>query len=69
MQIINYTIEKNGLSFSDAIILEDDVIISEIELETLKQIRFDNWYTVITTPYIEPPIDESIINEALNNGS
>ena len=67
MQIINFTIEKNGLSFSDAIILEDDVIISEIELETLKQSRFNTWYTVITTPYIEPPIDE-IINEELNNG-
>jgi hypothetical protein len=33
--------------------------MSEADIEAMKQQRFDNWYTIITTPVdvIEPPVD------------
>lgn len=37
------------LIFRDALHLPDDHTYSDIELEAMKQSRFDNWYTAITT--------------------
>ena len=50
MKSIEFTIQKDGLTYSDAIVFDDDVELSEDEIETIKQQRFDNWYKVITTP-------------------
>jgi hypothetical protein len=64
MKSIEYSIKSNGLSFSDAIVLEDDVFLSDLEIEQIKQTRFDNWYKVITTPAVEnvePILTEEII--------
>ena len=46
---IDFTI--NG--FSDALILEDEHSFSDVEIEAMKQARYDNWYAFINTPSIE----------------
>lgn len=53
MKSYPFTIKKGQLEYSDAIIVEDDVELTEQELEALKQERFDNWYAIITAPPIE----------------
>jgi len=46
----SFEIEKNGYKFSDALVMlksEHDSLTEE-EISTLKQARFDNWYAIIT---------------------
>ena len=47
---INFEITQNGYTLRDALVLPDDHTLTDSEIENLKQQRFDNWYTVITTP-------------------
>lgn len=48
MKSIDFEITKDGLSFKDAIVLEDDVVLTDAEIEAMKQARFDNWYAIVT---------------------
>jgi hypothetical protein len=57
--IIDFVITQNNHTFSDALILADDHTFTDEEIEAMKQARFDNWYTIITTPAGElAPVDE-----------
>ena len=57
---IDFEITQNGYTFKDAIVLPDDHTMTDDEIEALKQKRFDNWYTIITTPVdIEWQVDEN----------
>lgn len=47
---INFIIEQNGEKFADALHLENDHTFTNEQIETMKQERFDNWYTFINTP-------------------
>lgn len=57
MVTVNFTFnsEKYG-QFSDALHLPDDHGLSDVEIEALKQQRFDSWLNFITTP----PQDEEV---------
>ena len=52
---IDFVIEQNGERFADALYLEDDHAFTDEQIETMKQARFDNWYTLINTPTEEVP--------------
>ena len=54
---IDFTIEKDGLIFSDAIVLPDDHGLSDAEIEAMKQARFDAWHAVVTAPSEEEPVE------------
>lgn len=62
MKKIDYIIEKDGLVFSDAIILNDNETLSDEDIELIKKTRFDNWYKVITTTLIDDVIYEEIVD-------
>lgn len=51
---IDFTIEKDGLTFADAIVLPDDHGLTDAQIEAMKQARFDAWYAVVTAPSDEP---------------
>lgn len=48
--IIDFEMTQNGYTLRDALVLPDDHNLTDAEIETMKQERFDNWYTIITTP-------------------
>jgi len=50
---IDFEIQQNGYTLKDAIILPDDHGLDEIEIDAIKQQRFDNWYAVVTTHPVE----------------
>jgi hypothetical protein len=56
--IIDFVITQNNHTFSDALILPDDHTYTDAEIEVMKQARFDNWYTIITTPVENPNPDQ-----------
>jgi hypothetical protein len=56
---IDFTITQNGYTYSDALFVEDE---TPEQIEAMKQARFDNWYTIITTP-VENPNPEELISE------
>lgn len=47
-----FTIEQNGMSFSDAIVLPQDEYnkLGDQDIETIKQQRFDAWQQVLKNP-------------------
>jgi hypothetical protein len=51
---IDFQITKDNLTFKDAIVLEDNHGLSDMEIETMKQKRFDDWYAIVTAPSEEP---------------
>lgn len=54
MIIINFEITQHGYTLRDALVLPDDHTFTDEQLEEMKQQRFDNWYTIITTPHENP---------------
>lgn len=50
---ITFEISKNGHTFKDAIVLPDDHVLTDAEIEAIKQKRFDDWYAIITAPQEE----------------
>jgi len=50
---IDFELTQNGYTLKDAIILPDDHELTDVEIEAIKQQRFDNWYAVVTTPPVE----------------
>lgn len=55
--IIPFEITQNKYTLRDALHLEDDHTFTDVEIEQMKQARFDNWYAVITTPVENPNPD------------
>jgi hypothetical protein len=56
---IDFTITQHGYTYSDALFVEDETLE---QIEAMKQARFDNWYTIITTP-IDPNYVEEVSTE------
>lgn len=56
---IDFTI--NG--FSDALNLPDDHSLSNQEIESMKQSRYDAWYAIVTNPVLAETIVETPIEE------
>jgi len=57
---IDFSFSSQYGTFSDALHLPDDHGLSDEQIETLKQQRFDNWIAVITAP----PTEETPSEEA-----
>ena len=47
---IPFEITQNGYTLRDALNLDDNHTFTDAEIEAMKQERFDNWYTILTTP-------------------
>jgi len=47
---IDFSFSSQYGTFSDALHLPDDHGLSDEQIETMKQQRFDNWIAVITAP-------------------
>jgi hypothetical protein len=45
---IDFSITKYGYTLKDAIVLPDDHNLSDAQIESIKQKRFDDWYAIIT---------------------
>ena len=58
MITIAFEMNKDGYEFKDAIVLPDDHQLSNEDIETMKQKRFDDWYAIVTAPQEEQPIQE-----------
>ena len=58
--IIKFEKTDGTNTLQDAIVLPDDVIMTEAEIEKMKQERFDNWIKAITVPLDseEPTVGE-----------
>ena len=39
--------------FSDALYLADNHGLTDVEIEAMKQARYDNWLAAVTTPSVE----------------
>jgi hypothetical protein len=50
MVSIEFEFTKDGMTFKDAIVLEDNHTLSEQDIDAMKQKRFDDWYAVVTAP-------------------
>jgi len=46
---IDFEITQNGYTLRDALVLSDDNTLTDAEIETMKQARFDNWYAIMIT--------------------
>lgn len=56
---INFEIIKDGYTFKDAIVLEDNHGLSNAEIEAIKQKRFNDWYAIVTAPQEEETVEQS----------
>jgi hypothetical protein len=52
--IIPFEVTQKGYTLRDTLHLDDDHIYTDEEIKAMKQARFDNWYTIITTPVENP---------------
>lgn len=55
---IDFEMEKDGYKFRDAIHLPEDHVLTDAEIEAIKQERFYRWYTIVTTPQPESEVVE-----------
>ena len=53
MVSIDFKITKDGHTFKDAIVLEDNHTLTEEQIEAIKQARFNAWYELVTNPPVE----------------
>jgi len=60
--VINFEISQDGYTLKDAIVLEDNHTLTEAEIETMKQKRFNDWYAIVTAP------SEEVVEGEANNG-
>ncbi|CAB4131004.1 hypothetical protein UFOVP122_46 [uncultured Caudovirales phage] len=44
---------------SDALVMrpEDYALLSEEDVAAMKQVRYDNWYAIVTAPAVDAPIE------------
>ena len=55
---IDFSFETQYGKFADAIVLPDDHMLSEAEIEAMKQQRLDNWVAVVSYVPTEEEIAE-----------
>jgi hypothetical protein len=55
---IDFEISKDGLVFKDSISLPKDHSLSTVQIEAIKQQRFDDWYALINAPSTEEVTEE-----------
>jgi len=53
MATIDFEKSNNTYTLKDAIILPDDHGLTDAEIETIKQDRFNNWLAIVTAPPVE----------------
>ena len=58
---IQYKKTNGTYTFSDVIVLENDHTLSDQDIETLKDSRFQNWLTVVSQPVILSDNPDQII--------
>jgi hypothetical protein len=58
--IIEFEMTDGVNTLRDAIVLPDGVTMTQAEIDTMKQARFDAWLEVINTPPIE---EEQVVEE------
>ena len=58
MITINFEINKDGHSFKDAIVLPENHGLTDVQIEEMKQKRFDDWYAIVTAPQPEEIVEE-----------
>ena len=61
--IINFEKTDGVHTLRDAIVLPEGVTMTEDEIESMKQQRFDNWVKIITTPVENPNPEEPVVEE------
>jgi hypothetical protein len=57
--VINFEITQDGYTLKDAIVLPDNHNLTEADIESMKQKRFDDWYAIVTAPQPEYQVDEN----------
>jgi hypothetical protein len=57
---IDFSFSSQYGTFSDALHLPDDHAFTDVEIEAMKQQRFDNWIAVITAPPTEETLSEEV---------
>lgn len=60
---IDFEIERDGYMFKDALHLPEDHTFTDADIEAMKQQRFENWYTFVTTPTEEIIPEEVTVEE------
>jgi hypothetical protein len=55
---IDFELSKDGLVFKDSLSLPKDHGLSAVQIEAIKQQRFDDWYTLINIPSTEEATEE-----------
>jgi hypothetical protein len=58
MLTINFEMSQDGYTLKDAIVLPNDHNLTDDDIESLKQQRFDEWYAIVTAPQPEYQVDE-----------
>lgn len=58
---IDFSIETQYGTFTDALHLSDDIVYSEAEIEAMKQERVSNWITIAY-------LSQNVSNDNTNNG-
>jgi hypothetical protein len=56
---IDFTIERDGNVFRDAIHLPEDHTFSAVEIEAMKEKRYEDWRFAVENPPAEDPNEES----------
>jgi hypothetical protein len=50
MTKIEFEFVRDGMTFRDAIVLDDNHGFTHAQIEEMKQKRFDDWYAIVTAP-------------------
>lgn len=54
--------KSNGTyTLRDALVLPDDHTYTELEIEAMKQQRFDNWIAILTTVPEDVPVIDTLV--------
>ena len=61
MTKIEFEFVRDGLTFRDAIVLDSNHVMTDAQIEEIKQKRFDDWYAIVTAP--SEIIEESVEGE------
>lgn len=62
MNSINFSFETDFGLFSDAIVLSDEefALLTEADIDTIKQTRLDNWLAAVNPPVVEEIVSEEV---------
>jgi len=65
---IDFEMTDGTYTYRDALYLEDDHNLSDVDIEAIKQARFDRWLAAVTAPPVieeetTVPIVDTVINQ------